>query len=39
MIVAGFKPTAGFSPVDNPEVAPIAEQVEERMRKALDGLG
>ena len=39
VIVAGFKPTAGFSLVDNPEVAPIAEQVEERMRKVLDGLG
>jgi len=39
VIVSGFKPTAGFSLVDNPEVAPIAEQVEERMRKVLDGLG
>ncbi len=39
VIVAGFKPTAGFSLVDNPEVAPIAEQVEEKMRKVLDGLG
>ncbi len=38
VIVAGFKPTAGFSLVDNPEVAPIAEQVEEKMRKVLDGL-
>jgi uncharacterized protein (DUF302 family) len=39
VIVAGFKPTAGFSLVDNPEVAPIAEQVEEKMRRVLDGLG
>jgi uncharacterized protein (DUF302 family) len=39
VIVAAFKPTAGFSLVDNPDVAPIAEQVEEKMRKVLDGLG
>jgi len=39
VIVAAFKPTAGFSLVDNPEVAPIAEQVEERMRRVLDRLG
>ena len=39
VIVAAFKPTAGFSLVDNPEVAPIAEQVEEKMRKVLDRLG
>ena len=39
VIVAGFKPTAGFSLVDNPEVAPIAEQVEEKMRRVLDRLG
>ncbi len=39
VIVAGFKPTAGFSLVDNPDVAPIAEQVEEKMRRVLDGLG
>ena len=37
--VAAFKPTAGFSLVDHPEVAPIAEQVEEKMRKVLDALG
>ncbi len=37
-IVAAFKPTAGFSLVDNPEVAPIAEQVEARVQRALDGL-
>ena len=39
VIVAGFKPTAGFSLVDNPDVAPIAEQVEEKMRRVLDRLG
>jgi len=39
VIVAAFKPTAGFSLVDNPEVAPIAEQVEEKMRRVLDNLG
>ncbi len=39
VIVAGFKPTAGFSLVDNPGVAPIAEQVEVRMRRMLDRLG
>ncbi len=37
-IVAAFKPSAGFSLVDNPEVAPIAEQVETRLERALDGL-
>jgi uncharacterized protein (DUF302 family) len=37
-IVAAFKPTAGFSLVDNPEVAPIAEEVEERLRRVLDKL-
>jgi hypothetical protein len=39
VIVAAFKPTAGFSLVDNPDVMPIAELVEEKMRKVLDGLG
>ena len=38
MIVAAFKPTVGFSLVDNPEVAPIAELVEEKMRRVLDRL-
>ena len=38
-IVAAFKPTAGFSLVDNPDVAPIAEEVEDRMRRVLDQLG
>ena len=37
-IVAAFKPTAGFSLVDNPDVAPIAEEVEDRMRRVLDQL-
>ncbi|NOZ93754.1 MAG: DUF302 domain-containing protein [Acidobacteria bacterium] len=36
--VAAFKATAGFSLVDNPEVAPIAEEVEGRLRKVLEGL-
>ena len=39
VIVAAFKPTAGFSLVDNPEVAPIAELVEGKMRRVLDRLG
>lgn len=38
-IVSAFKPTAGFSLVDNPEVAPIAEEVEGRLRRVLDQLG
>ncbi|MDX2436973.1 MAG: DUF302 domain-containing protein [Acidobacteriota bacterium] len=38
-IVAALKPTAAFSLVDNPDVAPIAEQVEEKMRRVLDRLG
>jgi uncharacterized protein (DUF302 family) len=38
-IVSAFKPTAGFSLVDNPEVAPIAEEVEDRLRRVLDRLG
>ena len=38
-IVAALKPTAAFSLVDNPDVAPIAEQVEEKMRRMLDRLG
>ena len=37
-IVSAFKPTAGFSLVDNPDVAPIAEQVEDRLRRVLDRL-
>jgi len=37
-IVAAFKPTAGFSLVDNPDVASVAEEVEERLKRALDGL-
>ena len=38
-IVSAFKPTAAFSLVDNPNVAPIAEEVEGRMRRVLDRLG
>ncbi len=37
--VAAFKPTAGFSLVDNPEVAPIADQVEAKMQRVLAALG
>jgi uncharacterized protein (DUF302 family) len=37
--VAAFKPTAGFSLVDNPDVAPIAEEVESHLRRVLDRLG
>jgi uncharacterized protein (DUF302 family) len=37
-IVSAFKPTAGFSLVDNPDVAPIAEQVENGLRRVLDRL-
>ncbi len=38
-IVSAFKPTAGFSLVDNTDVSPIAEQVEDRLRRVLDNLG
>jgi len=37
-IVSAFKPTAGFSLVDNPDVSPIAEQVEDSLRRVLDRL-
>jgi uncharacterized protein (DUF302 family) len=37
-IVAALKPTAAFSLVDNPDVAPIAEEVEDRLRRMLDKL-
>jgi len=37
-IVAALKPTAAFSLVDNPDVEPIAVQVEERLRRVLDKL-
>jgi len=37
-IVSALKPTAAFSLVDNPDVAPIAEQVEDRLRRVLDKL-
>jgi uncharacterized protein (DUF302 family) len=38
-IVSALKPTAAFSLVDNPDVAPIAEEVEGRLRRVLDKLG
>jgi hypothetical protein len=37
-IVAALKPSGVFSLVENPEVMPIAEQVEERLRRALEKL-
>ena len=37
-IVSALKPTAAFSLVDNPDVAPIAEEVEDRLRRVLDNL-
>ncbi len=37
-IVSAFKPTAGFSLVDNPDMSPIAEDVEDRLRRVLDRL-
>lgn len=36
--VAAFKPTVGFSLVDKPDVAFVAEEVEECLKRALDGL-
>jgi hypothetical protein len=38
-IVSALKPTAAFSLVDNPDVLPIAEEVEDRLRRVLDKLG
>jgi uncharacterized protein (DUF302 family) len=38
-IVSALKPSAAFSLVDNPDVAPIAEEVEGRLRRVLDKLG
>lgn len=38
-IVAAFKPTAAFALVDNPGVTPIAEEVEDRLRRVLASLG
>ena len=37
-IVSALKPSAAFSLVDNEEVAPIAEEVEDRLRRVLDRL-
>ena len=37
-IVSALKPSAAFSLVDNPDVAPIAEEVENRLRRVLDKL-
>ncbi len=38
-IVAALKPTAVFSLIDNDQVAPIADEVEHRMRRALEKMG
>jgi uncharacterized protein (DUF302 family) len=38
-IVSALKPSAAFSLVDNPDVAPIADEVEDRLRRVLDKLG
>jgi len=37
-IVSAFKPTAVFSLVDNDDVIPTAREVEERLRRVLDGV-
>jgi len=37
-IVAAFKPTVGFSLVDNRDVASVMEEVEKRLKRALNGL-
>jgi uncharacterized protein (DUF302 family) len=35
-IVSALKPTSVFSLIDNDQVAPIAEEVENRMRRVLE---
>jgi uncharacterized protein (DUF302 family) len=35
-IVSALKPTSVFSLIDNDQVAPIAEEVEDRMRRVLE---
>jgi len=37
-IVSAFKPTAAFSLVDNQDVLPTAREVEDRLRRVLDGI-
>jgi uncharacterized protein (DUF302 family) len=37
-VVSAFKPTAGFSLVDNDGVQPLAGEVEERLTRVLDSL-
>ena len=37
-IVSALKPTAVFSLIDNDQVAPIAEEVEDRMRRVLEAM-
>ncbi|MCP4896709.1 MAG: DUF302 domain-containing protein [bacterium] len=34
--VAAFKPSVGFDMVSNPDVQPVAKDVEERLTRALD---
>jgi uncharacterized protein (DUF302 family) len=37
-VVFAFSPKAGFSLVDNPDVQPVADDVEARMERVLDKL-
>ncbi|MCG6964183.1 MAG: DUF302 domain-containing protein [Acidobacteria bacterium] len=37
-LVAAMKPTGAFELVDNPAAAPLAEEVESRLTRVLDGL-
>ncbi len=37
-VVSAFKPTEGFSLVDNDAVQPLAEEVEERLTRVLESL-
>jgi uncharacterized protein (DUF302 family) len=37
-VVSAFKPTEGFSLVDNDGVQPLAGEVEERLKRVLDSL-
>jgi uncharacterized protein (DUF302 family) len=37
-IVAAFKPSEGFQMVDNPDMGPVAQEVEERLERVLASL-
>jgi uncharacterized protein (DUF302 family) len=37
-VVFAFKPSIGFKMVDNPQVGPVADEVEARLTRALDQL-